>query len=72
MFPLVQSLPEDRLILIDTAKDGGACSLVVWAHHVLGLTVLVRSYGSENDLIEKQFGTGTSNVVIDVRDRRLS
>lgn len=71
MFPLVQSLPDDRLILIDTAEDGGACSLAVWAHHVLGLTVLVKSDGPSG-LTENQFGTGTSHVVINLRDRSLS
>jgi hypothetical protein len=39
-FPSVQSLPEDREILIQTHTGVGI--LVVWAHLVLGLDVLVR------------------------------
>ncbi|KAL9118437.1 MAG: hypothetical protein Q9187_005019 [Circinaria calcarea] len=71
MFPLVQSLPDDRIILIDTGMYAGACPLVVWAHQVLGLTVLVKRYGPSSSLIEKQFGIGTNNVVIDLRDKTL-
>ncbi|KAL8947809.1 MAG: hypothetical protein Q9222_005948 [Ikaeria aurantiellina] len=54
MFPMVQSLPGDRLIHIQLPVgdrlDAGSSTLVVWAHHVLDLTVLVqprRSGGQE-------------------------
>ena len=46
MFPMVQTLPSDRLIHIQIPVgenvDSGTSTLVVWAHHVLGLTVVVR------------------------------
>ncbi|CAL8575148.1 hypothetical protein XPA_001090 [Xanthoria parietina] len=68
MFPLVQSLPDDRIVLIDTHEGAGACCLLVWAHHVLGLTVLVR----KDDHVEKQFGSGSNHVVLDLRDKSLT
>lgn len=69
MFPLVQSLPEDRMILIDTREPAGACTLVVWANQVLGLTVLVKKYGPKHtELVERQFGVGNNNVILDLRD----
>ncbi|KAL8704852.1 MAG: hypothetical protein Q9201_002011 [Fulgogasparrea decipioides] len=47
MFPMVQRWPGERIIHIqipvDAEKGSGASALVVWAHHVLELTVLVRS-----------------------------
>ena len=48
MFPLVQSLPNDRFIHVQLPGSqspyghAGPCALVVWAHHILGLTVVVR------------------------------
>ena len=46
MFPAVQTLPSDRLIHIQIPVgenlESGTSTLVVWAHQVLGLTVLVR------------------------------
>lgn len=54
----VQHLPEARLIRIRSID--GATTIVVWAHHVLGLTVLVESaLGSE------RFGDGPETVYID-------
>ena len=54
MLPLAQSLPEDRFILVET--QSGACTIVVWAHILLGLRVAVRSYNTkENGFIETQF-----------------
>ena len=41
MLPMVQSLPSDRLIYIEGSL--GMCTLVVWAHHVLGLAVLIKT-----------------------------
>ena len=61
MFPMVQTLPSDRLIHIQIPlgedRDSGTSTLVVWAHHVLGLTVVVRprSDGQSNRSI--RFGT---------------
>ena len=59
MFPIVLSLPEHRLIHIE--DDQGTCSLCVWAHHVLGLTVLVKLPGGT----EVTLGHETEQVVID-------
>ena len=71
MFPMVQSLPEDRVAYIqilmqDGEIDPGICSLVVWAHNVLDLTVLVkknqrREYGLRKDV---RFGGASSDQVI--------
>ena len=68
MFPLVQSLPDDRMTLIDVGAHNGACSLVVWAHHVLGLTIMVKRPGPRNELAENQFGIGKVHIVLDLRD----
>lgn len=68
MFPLVQNLPEDRMISINTSIPAGTCSLVVWAHHVLGLTVVVK----RSSQVEKQFGDGVSHIIIALQDERLS
>ena len=38
---MVQSLPEDRFIIVDSPQ--GLVSLVVWAHYILGLTVYVEN-----------------------------
>lgn len=59
MFPIVLSLPENRLIHIE--DDQGICPLCVWAHHVLGLTVLVKLPRG----VEVTLGHGTKQVVID-------
>ena len=61
MFPIVQSLLEDRLINIEIAT--GQCVLVVWAYHVLGLTVLVNI-----DHKEVRFGEGAEQIIIHSRD----
>lgn len=72
MFPLVQSLPDDRILLIDTHEAAGACCRIVWAHHVLGLNLLGRKYDRRNSLVEKQYGSGSSHVVLDLRDKKLT
>ncbi|CAF9921584.1 hypothetical protein IMSHALPRED_005210 [Imshaugia aleurites] len=58
MFPMVQTLPCDRFIHIQIPVgedlDSGVSTLVVWAHHVLDLTVLVRPRGND--------GQATRNV----------
>ena len=49
MLPMVQTLPSDRMIQIQIPVgdhlESGISTLVVWAHHVLDLTVLVRICG---------------------------
>ena len=57
-FTAVQYLPEARLIHI-TSSDGAA-TVVVWAHHVLGLTVVVES---SKGLV--RFGDGPESVYFD-------
>lgn len=38
-FHLVQSLPEDRFVLVESQR--GVVPIIVWGHYILGLTVLV-------------------------------
>ncbi len=49
MFPMVQTLPDDRMIHIQIPVgenlNSGISVLVVWAHHILNLEVLVRHRG---------------------------
>ena len=51
MLPMVQTLPSDRFIHIQIAInrefDAGIPVLVVWAHHVLDLTVVVRTHSDQ-------------------------
>ncbi|KAL8942681.1 MAG: hypothetical protein Q9216_001535 [Gyalolechia sp. 2 TL-2023] len=51
MFPMVQTLPADRMIHVQMPVgekiDSGISVLVVWAHHILNLEVLVRPRGQE-------------------------
>lgn len=55
---LVQSLPEDRILEI--RSEHGVIPIVVWAHHILGLTVSIRS-SSKEDLV---FGDAELSQVI--------
>ncbi|MCJ1374662.1 hypothetical protein MMC20_005894 [Loxospora ochrophaea] len=55
---LVQSLPEDRKMVCDSEE--GKVPLVIWAHHILGLTLLIRS-SSKGDL---SFGDAHSPQII--------
>lgn len=68
MFPMVQSLPSDRLIHIRIPvgenTESGISALVVWAHHVLDLTVLVRPRGeSARSTRNIRFGGSDSEQV---------
>lgn len=70
MFAMVQTLPEDRMILINTHK--GIDILVVWAHHVLGLTVYVKlALENGNKIQETRFGDGPAQVVIEYPERGI-
>lgn len=60
---LVQSLPEDRKMILKSSA--GMIPLIVWAHNVLGLTVLV-CHPKERTL---QFGVGESQVIIHLAER---
>ena len=52
IFPMVQTLPKDRIIHIQIPVgeklESGIPALIVWAHHVLDLTVLVQTHGSRS------------------------
>ena len=72
LFCLLQKLPEDRMVVIYTSVSAGACSLIVWAHQVLGLTVVVKQSGRSNEVYEETFGDGPSQVVIDLRDQYVT
>lgn len=43
---MAQSLPEDRLIIVESQM--GLIPMVVWAHHILSLTVLVKNSPTGN------------------------
>lgn len=70
MLPMVQTLPDDRLIHIQIPVgeylQSGTSALIVWAHHVLDLTVLVRSRGQNDSSRELRFGNpGSEQVFIE-------
>lgn len=55
---LVQSLPEERVVLVDNQM--GMLPLIVWAHFILGLDVLVEGYPGGN----VNFGSSDESQVI--------
>lgn len=65
MLPLVQRFPEEHLISVESQT--GVCALVVWAHVVLGLSVRVRLYSSDNVPSETLFGSEPEQVIVDTR-----
>ncbi len=71
MFPMVQTLPNDRFIQIQIPVgeelESGTSALVVWAHHVLDLNVLVRPLGRNGKVIPNvRFGrAGLEQVLIE-------
>jgi hypothetical protein len=67
IFPLIQSLPSDRLAYIKTGQ--GVCALVVWAHHILGLRVLVQQFDKQiGHCTDIRFGgPNEEQIVIDPR-----
>ena len=71
LLPYVQSLPEDREILAQTNE--GVCFLIVWAHHVLGFTVIMRGFAdlsSGTERAETVFqGKTPAILVIDPKNR---
>ena len=69
MFPMVQTLPKDRLIWIQIPVDerlaSGMSTLVVWAHHVLDLTVLVQRRRTNGQMTNSlRFGRSNFEQVI--------
>ncbi|OCK98634.1 uncharacterized protein K441DRAFT_674196 [Cenococcum geophilum 1.58] len=69
MLPLVQKLPDDRMIQIELTYIDGLALIVVWAHHLLELNVVVYDHvtgGIGLEPLKKQFGTGNAQVVVEV------
>jgi hypothetical protein len=63
--PLVQHFPEEHMIQIECGT--GECWIVVWAHYILGLPVLVKSWS--NDICtEVSFGPSPPQIIIDARN----
>lgn len=68
MFPMVQRFKAEHEVVIQLEGEG-LCPLVVWAHRILGMTVLVRQpqdamYDHEN-VVETEFGRGTPHIIIE-------
>ena len=62
MLPIVSSLPEDRLIVIEGI--GAACLIIVWAYHILDISVLVKWRTNEGSR-ETRFGSDSPSLVIE-------
>jgi hypothetical protein len=64
-FTMIQHFPEDRILRIRTPCEYTGHRLqrllVVWAHHVLGLTVVLCF---ENGKVFGKYGTGDVHVII--------
>lgn len=60
--PMLQYFPEDRLVRIRLYRGNvsSTCLLVVWAHHVLGLSVQVQSEADSTT-----FGKGRIQVILE-------
>ena len=71
MLPIVLSLPEDRLIVIEGI--GAATLIIVWAYHLLVISVLVKRRTSEGSK-ETRFGSDSPNLIIEsgLRDTKGS
>ncbi|KAL9578223.1 MAG: hypothetical protein Q9203_007176 [Teloschistes exilis] len=66
MFPMVQTLPGDRLIHVQIPVSenlaSGVTALVVWAHHVLDLTVLVSLHYRRRRLSKRYERFGSADI----------
>jgi hypothetical protein len=49
MLPIVQSLPEQRTMVINCSAANGVCAMIVWAHYILSLNVLIYTYIEDSD-----------------------
>lgn len=67
MLPLVQNLPEDRMIYIRLYYLEGITLIIVWAHYVLELNVVYYNHKQRvsGEPLKKTFGTGEAQVVIE-------
>ncbi|EDP47955.1 hypothetical protein KXX50_006269 [Aspergillus fumigatus] len=61
MLPLVQHMPDH---FVDIRTESGLCSIIVWAHHILGLSVLVKTK-SERPYQDVRFGLAPEQVVVE-------
>lgn len=73
--PLVQRFPEEHFLSISTGYS--VCAIVVWAHHILGLSVLVKLLRTDGKFTttskEVRFGSGGAiNVVVDVHAKNVN
>lgn len=67
--PLVQHFPKENYIHIQTKS--GVCGIAVWAHSVLGLDVVVRTYPA-GKLTETRFESNTTeHIVIDFQQEEM-
>ena len=69
MFPMAQTLPDDRFIHIQIPVgehiDSGITMLVVWAHHVLDFTVMVRSRSNDGKMMKQhRFGSAETEQIL--------
>ena len=64
MLPSVQRFPDDRMVIVEVSY--GSAVLTVWAHHIFGLSTLVRIH-EDGETIEARFGDAPEQVLIDVR-----
>jgi len=60
---LLQSSPEERILHLKC--DSGISTVVVWCHHVLRLSLIVRFQGREI-----RFGDGAGNIVVEETDTK--
>lgn len=70
MFPMVQTLPEDRLVYIRIPRGRNdkvptVCPLVVWTHHILGLNVKVRLLERKDDCVIFGDSTASEHIIIE-------
>jgi hypothetical protein len=65
MQPLVQRFPEERLIDLKLKTVHGVCSIIAWAHYILGLSVLFKNHSSDETKVYR-FGSSTEEIVIDI------
>jgi hypothetical protein len=62
--PLSQHFPEEYIIQIESGT--GECWIVVWAHYILGLSILVKTWNN-GVCTEVPFGLGPAQIIIDAR-----
>lgn len=62
--PIMQRMPDDYTLRV--SERGGCITLVIWAHHMLGLSVLVKGPTPEQDIIfAHKHHNGPAHIVID-------